>query len=242
MNQLTIMEREELYEEIHGVEQIIEESDEFVQKKLEEMDFELNHKIVHNPAYVRAMMLHANDEKKGDEEGRPGDRFPHHVTNRKFRIMFLRSEKFDAPKAARRLVRFLEGKLQYLGELYNNNNNDASSSRPPMNSKNYDDSILTRQLLFTDLDSETQHFLETGAVQLLSCRDRAGRAIFGDFHLLRCIKTSVKSFVSFFFFLPVFTKKKRYFLLLLKTILYVFVSSKQRIYEWGIFLLNKTSE
>jgi hypothetical protein len=38
-----------------------------------------------------------------------------YVTDSKFRLMFLRANRFDAEKAATRLVNFMEGKLEYFG-------------------------------------------------------------------------------------------------------------------------------
>jgi hypothetical protein len=97
LNQMTLKEREAMYEELHGVESIIEETPEFVADRLRSLDIELR-KIKTKTAYEQAERM-----SKG------------YVTDWKFRLMFLRAEHFDAEKAATRLVSFMEGKLEYFG-------------------------------------------------------------------------------------------------------------------------------
>ena len=98
LNQLSVDEREQVYEEIHGVDQIQEETKEFLDEKLDALDRELL-KISNKPAYDLA-------ERSNKE----------YVLDRTFRLMFLRAEHFNAPKASGRLVRFMEGKLELFGK------------------------------------------------------------------------------------------------------------------------------
>jgi hypothetical protein len=95
---LTIQEREKSYEELHGVDDAVNETPEFVANSLRALDLELS-KITKKDAYSLA-------EKQNSV----------YVTNAKFRLSFLRTEHFDPRKAAKRLVGFLEGKLHYFGE------------------------------------------------------------------------------------------------------------------------------
>ena len=95
--QMSIQERENAYENTHGVSQVIEETPDMVFQKLAELDTEL-FKITHKPAFEMALQIN-----------------PGYINDQKFRIMFLRAEYFDPRKAATRLVLFLEKKLHYFG-------------------------------------------------------------------------------------------------------------------------------
>jgi hypothetical protein len=149
LNQMTLKERELVYEEVHGVDAIIDESQEFVYERLEALDREL-HQIPSKPAYEKA--------KKISKE---------YVTDRNFRLMFLRANYFDFEKAAVCLVKFMEVKLKYFGP-----------------------EALARPLYLSDLDKDDKQVLKSGLIQFLPARDRNGRAIFGDFGLIntKCYK------------------------------------------------------
>lgn len=136
LNSMSFQERGLAYEEIHGVDDIVAETPEFVAEKLAALD-EALFCIKNKPAYDQAVQ--ANRE---------------YVKGHKFRLMFLRSERFNCEKAASRLVNFVEGKLQYFGP-----------------------DSLGRPILFRDLDRDDVAALKTGYVQLLPSRDSAGRLI-----------------------------------------------------------------
>jgi hypothetical protein len=97
MNQMTLKERERVYEDIHGVSDVISEEPLFVAQSLEQMEDEIG-KIRKKTAYERALFLS-----------------PPYVQDRDFRLMFLRCELFDAEKAAQRFVRFFDYKLDLFG-------------------------------------------------------------------------------------------------------------------------------
>jgi hypothetical protein len=149
LNQLSVEEREQVYEEIHGVVQLKEETEDFLDEQLEALDRELR-EISSKPAYELA-------ERSNKA----------YVLDRKFRLMFLRAEQFNAPKAASRLVRFMEEKLELFGK-----------------------DLLARPVYYSDLDADDQECLKSGWLQCLPFRDRAGRPIVGDFASLstRCYK------------------------------------------------------
>ena len=71
-----------------------------------------------------------------------------------YRLMCLRSENYCPQKAAERLVRFFTLKLEMFGA-----------------------NKLTQTITYDDLSGEDQKYLETGFLQMLNQRDRAGRAI-----------------------------------------------------------------
>jgi hypothetical protein len=79
---------------------------------------------------------------------------PDYVSNRKLLLKFLRSESFDSRRAAERLVAFCQLKLDIFGE-----------------------SKITKDIRIADLNEEDTQVLESGLIQLLPRRDRAGRAI-----------------------------------------------------------------
>ena len=100
MNELTVQERERVYEEIHGVADIVEETPELVAASLQKMRSELAH--ISRPkrkALDRAFFL------------RPGLE-----TDDKLHMMFLRCDRFDAAKAAAKMCRHFEHKLMLFGD------------------------------------------------------------------------------------------------------------------------------
>jgi hypothetical protein len=97
INQMTLKEREVVYEELHGVARVVEETPEFVAQRLQALDQALR-EISSKPAYDQAESI-----------------CHEYVNAPKFRLMFLRAEYFDPKKAAIRLVKFMEGKLKYFG-------------------------------------------------------------------------------------------------------------------------------
>ena len=98
LSQLSVEERELAYEEIHGVDDVIEETPEFVGECLEKMERHLGD-IRRKHAYDLALKLNKS-----------------YVQDRKLRLMFLRADHFDAKLAASRFVKFLDGKLEIFGE------------------------------------------------------------------------------------------------------------------------------
>ena len=83
---------------LHGVSESLEETPAFVAQKLAELD------------------LNVSKKKKRYAYDRAKAQNPEYVSSRRFRLAFLRAEKFDAEEAATRLVRFCEEKLLLFGE------------------------------------------------------------------------------------------------------------------------------
>lgn len=136
MNSLSATQREELYHEIHGVEEIIPESSQLMSDAMAKLELELE-KLEDKPAYDLALTMSRE-----------------YITSDSFRIMFLRAEKFDPVNAARRLVWFLENKLKIFGK-----------------------EALARPVVLSDLAKHERVLLQKGFRQVLSYRDRSGRAI-----------------------------------------------------------------
>lgn len=98
LNNMTFDERENMYEEIHGVEKEFEETDEFLDQHLLKLEQALK-TVPNRSLYERAW-----------RESRQ------YVEDRAFRLKFLRAEYYDEKKAAARLVKFLEGKIRFFGD------------------------------------------------------------------------------------------------------------------------------
>jgi hypothetical protein len=97
MNELSLSEREHVYEDIHGIPRVVKEEPVFIAKKLEALEEELA-KIHKKPAYDRALFLS-----------------PRYVKRHSFRLMFLRAENFHTERSALRVVKYFERKLELFG-------------------------------------------------------------------------------------------------------------------------------
>jgi hypothetical protein len=98
MSHLSLMERAQAYEDLHGVSAAVHESPELISESLDEMEHYLqnNH---HKPAYDMAITISAD-----------------FVQAPNLRLMFLRADRFEATLAAERFVKFLDWKLLLFGQ------------------------------------------------------------------------------------------------------------------------------
>jgi hypothetical protein len=97
LNTLSLQERQQVEEEVHGVADESKEDAKYVEEKLEELNLQIN-KIRKKPAYDLALFL-----------------CPAYVTDRAFCLMLLRSECFDVVLIAKRVVKHFEVKLELFG-------------------------------------------------------------------------------------------------------------------------------
>jgi hypothetical protein len=134
-NQLSTLEREKVQEEIHGVAGVTQEGKEFVDLCLTELEAEIR-LIRKRVAYDRALFLN-----------------PTYI-GRDFQLMFLRSEYFDARKAARRLVDHFQLKLVLFGI-----------------------EKLVTDITLDDLPEDALDCMNCGNIQILPAKDRSGRTI-----------------------------------------------------------------
>mmetsp|Transcript_2964 Transcript_2964/g.8307 ORF Transcript_2964/g.8307 Transcript_2964/m.8307 type:complete len:581 (-) Transcript_2964:82-1824(-) len=149
MDNLSINEREMVYEDIHGVSQATEEKEEFVRSCLGELDREIS-KVRLKSEYDKAIFLN-----------------PGYVKDANFRLMFLRSDMFNAHKAAKRMVEHFRIKLELFGMQK-----------------------LSKRIHWTDLSEDDQATYATGAIQMFpSCKDRSGRALFYNIYMYRADKS-----------------------------------------------------
>ena len=136
MNELSMKERDKVLFDIHGISDASEETNEFLDTSLARLEAELS-RIGQKEAYNMAKALS-----------------PDYVSNRKFRLMFLRCDRFDAKRAAIRLVKHFESKLELFGA-----------------------DKVARDIVQEDLDEDDLRCLQAPFLQLLPSRDRAGRAV-----------------------------------------------------------------
>jgi hypothetical protein len=98
LNQLSLAQREEANYDLHGVADGVEETPEFVNKCLADLESEI---------------CKIEDNKNAYEMAKKAD--PEYICGRGFRLKFLRAERFLPKNAATRLVGFLEEKLKLFG-------------------------------------------------------------------------------------------------------------------------------
>lgn len=174
-------ERELAMEEIHGVADQIAETPELVSTALSRMEDEIQQRLLdrtsagwsrnkqdidktqnsNNNDYFDLPSSSASDcISNVYERALAMDRDL--VQSARFRLPFLRADRFDAEKAAERLLQYFDLKEWLFGTEF-----------------------LTKPVLMEDLDADSRTRLESGHVQILPSRDLAGRAIFVFFGKLQ---------------------------------------------------------
>jgi hypothetical protein len=139
LNGLSMKERDEIYHDVHGVLDVMNE----------------------NPVTVRdevTRLMQQLDEMPARQKGAYAqalEQNPSYVHDEEFLLMFLRADRFNVKASALRCVSFFEFKLQLFGR-----------------------DKLGRDITIGDLSDDDIVCLESGYSQMLSGRDRAGRAIF----------------------------------------------------------------
>ena len=144
MNQLSMRERERVYEDLHGVADIVDiekQNPQFVEDCLTQFENEI------------CRLQQQVDQKSAAYEAAKTQSVEY-VTNRKFRMQFLRADSYNVQHAAVRLLTYFEAKLELFGK-----------------------EKLARDITQADLSPDDMSVLESGYVQVLSQRDRAGRPI-----------------------------------------------------------------
>jgi len=100
MNELSFEQREKILEDVHGVAAVHDETPEFVDQCIEELDKAISKTPIKNrKAYNRAVFLR-----------------PSLQSDKKFKLQFLRADEFDAKMAAERMVKYFQQKSDLFGE------------------------------------------------------------------------------------------------------------------------------
>ena len=99
MAELSVTDREEAYMDVHGISDhcLATETPELIAKSLSDLQQEINN-LPDKRAYSMAERMN-----------------PHFVQDREFRLMFLRCERFDCSKAALRIIRHFQMKMDLFG-------------------------------------------------------------------------------------------------------------------------------
>jgi hypothetical protein len=101
LNQLTLHEREQVYEDVHGVSAWADETPAFLAKSLAELATELTN-----------LCANHNNSSSTDAYEQALHKSPSYVHNPKFLLMFLRADCWDAARAAIRVTKFFRFKLE----------------------------------------------------------------------------------------------------------------------------------
>jgi hypothetical protein len=138
LNELSVQERERVMEELHGVADVIRETPELVHTSCERLNKELQKlSKAKRRALDRALFL-----KPSLEMDIP------------FKLLFLRADSFDAAKAAVRMCKYFQHKLELFGE-----------------------DKLVKKITLEDMNEDDMAAVRTGAVAILPQKDQAGRLI-----------------------------------------------------------------
>jgi hypothetical protein len=148
MAQLTFDERKSEQEDPRGVSETIAEDHGQVEKSLRKLNYHLD-RIKRGSAYEIAEGMDLS-----------------YVTDRDFRIMFLRGNRYDVKSSAEQMIKFFTEKLPLFGK-----------------------EKLVKDITMNDLDEDDRTFLQTGSIQILPFPDRAKRLIICQIAGLRALKT-----------------------------------------------------
>ncbi|CAJ1935993.1 unnamed protein product [Cylindrotheca closterium] len=123
--------------------------------------------IVENDAYKTEELLlsiqtHLDRIKEGSVYASAEARDPSYVSNRDFRLIFLRCNRYDPKASAEQIIRFFDLKQELFGEA-----------------------SLTRDITSQDLTEQDMDALMNGRVQISNATDRSGRLIVLGFPGLR---------------------------------------------------------
>jgi hypothetical protein len=97
LNQLSLQERQKVYEDLHGIQDIEEECPETLSRKIAQFQEEVK-KARDKSAYDKASFLS-----------------PTHVNDPYFCLMFLRAEDHDVRAASKRMILYFKHKLELFG-------------------------------------------------------------------------------------------------------------------------------
>lgn len=137
LNEMSLVEQDRALFDVHGLPQVGDDDPEHLDPFFDELERELA-KILVKPAFEEAKYVN-----------------PTYVNSKKFRIMFLRCERFDAKLAAEKLVKHFKVKKDIFGG----------------------GEILGRDVKLSDMSEEDMTWLKAASVQIFRSRDAAGRLV-----------------------------------------------------------------
>ncbi|KAL3939991.1 MAG: hypothetical protein SGBAC_005390 [Bacillariaceae sp.] len=147
MAQLSFQERQEEQEHLHGVASHTSEDEHEIDQLLRDQDDYLE-RLKQGTVFQEA---EAMDSK--------------FTSDRSFRLMFLRTNRYNAKESAEQIIRFMDTKHSLFGP-----------------------SRLCQKITLNDLNQDDRACLETGAFQVLPSCDRSSRPILVEFPSLRSFR------------------------------------------------------
>ena len=129
-------DRENAYDDIHAIPLGPAADPALIEESLERLEIEIEMRE-DNQAYQLAKLSN-----------------PAYVLDRNFRLLFLRSDRYDAKKAAFRMVRHFQMKMEVFGK-----------------------EKLGRDIVQDDFDEDEMKVLYDGNIQMLPTKDRGGRTM-----------------------------------------------------------------
>jgi hypothetical protein len=158
MSRLSTAEREKALDDLHGIGGVEEEDPAFVISCLEELEDHLT-KIKLDTAYALAEAISRQ-----------------YISAKKFRMMFLRADRYEPKEAAERMIRFFELKKRLFGVQK-----------------------MLKEITLDDLDDDDVATLKTGCAQVSPCNDMAGRPVAVFLQKLRKYKVPENAVCAFSF-------------------------------------------
>ena len=198
LNQLSFDQRQDAYHDVHGIirdndndimmddddldgsfggGRLPKEDPEMIRQRLRELE-----QYLLKAVYYTSTSSSSSSQSSSSVSGGAAalklavEQNPSYVQDKDFRLMFLRSEDYNAKLAATRVMNFFETKRELFGE-----------------------EKLTKDITLDDLDDDDMYALKSGGFQILPIPDRSGRRIIYGPAKLERFRTGA-SFVSFVLF------------------------------------------
>ena len=117
LNALSYEQRENVYEDVHGVSDLVEETPEVVRDKIEKLNAELERlihdKSVNTTAYEQALAVASSKSSEVSNDRQ----YQNEVQSESFQLLFLRAAIFDVREAAEKIISYFLAKLELWGKL-----------------------------------------------------------------------------------------------------------------------------
>ena len=174
LNSLSMAERERILHDLHGVADTTNENPQYVARSLDMLNVELD-KITNQsiPSNAKGDSVCVKTSITAYQKAKQMS--PTYVANKGFRLMFLRSDQFNAEQAAIHIANFFRAKLDLFGPTK-----------------------LVKEITLGDLSENDRMILQSGLLQASDEKDQAGRPLICDFINYRfpCDGKSTKVFSS----------------------------------------------
>ncbi|VEU44454.1 unnamed protein product [Pseudo-nitzschia multistriata] len=159
LNKLSFAERESINDEIHGIgvereyirHKVVEDDPEMLTDAFQKLTEELEQ--LRREGSAKAFDL--SQKMLEESQSSSGNAATCYLNEHGFRLIFLRCERFDCAKAAKRMCSYLDAMHGFFG-----------------------DEVLRRRIRWSDLNAKEISWMEKGYSQVLPDRDRAGRRIY----------------------------------------------------------------